>query len=272
MLSRWAGQPANSIKLKRFTRKRLKKQATVPKSKPKKVLRPLDDEGFVWPSLEEIATAQQQLISPQTTTKDADGVLYRDKRIWIPRARKELIQRLCVIAHCGAQGHRGEQAMVNHLRRVFHISELRSVVYSFVASCLLFSHVKGGKMIRRPWSETIECNERNGTLHWDFLSLGESFGESKYLLVPKDHATHFCELVVCDAADSTVATTTILDWHSRFGAPPVRVSDKGSHFKNEVVSELSKKLKSQPHFTLAYSPWINGRWSGSTAPYFKFYE
>ncbi|OWZ10708.1 hypothetical protein PHMEG_00016398 [Phytophthora megakarya] len=121
-----------------------------------------------------------------------------DKRIWIPRACKELIQRLCVIAHCEDQDHPGEQAMVNHVRRVFHISELRTVVHYFVASCLLGPHVKGGKMIRRPWSETIECNERNGTLHWDFLSLGEPFGENKYLLVLKDHATHFCEFVVCD--------------------------------------------------------------------------
>ncbi|OWZ16901.1 hypothetical protein PHMEG_0009234 [Phytophthora megakarya] len=99
---------------------------------------------------------------------------------------------------------------------------------------MLCPHVKGGKMIKRPWSETINCNERNGVLHWDFLSLGDSFGSSKYLLVLKDHATHFCELVV------------------------VGVSDNGSHFKNEVVAELSRKLKTQQQFTLAYSPRING--------------
>ncbi|KAJ8571265.1 hypothetical protein ON010_g5571 [Phytophthora cinnamomi] len=43
----------------------------------------------------------------------------------------------------------------------------------------------------------------------------------------------------------------------RFGVPPVWVSDNGSLFKNEVVAELSKRLKSQQTFTLAYSPWIN---------------
>jgi len=113
-------------------------------------------------------------------------------------------------------------------------------------------------MVMRPWSDTIECSERNGVLHWDFLFLGKSYGDSNYLLVLKDHATHFCELVVCDQADSAAATAAIMDWHSRFGVPPVWVSDNGSHFKNEVVAELSRRLKSRQHFTLAYSPWVNG--------------
>ncbi|OWZ14903.1 hypothetical protein PHMEG_00011537 [Phytophthora megakarya] len=49
-----------------------------------------------------------------------------------------------------------------------------------------------------------------------------------------------------------------MDWHSRFGAPHVWVSDNGSHFKNEVVKDVSKRLNSIQNFTLAYSPWING--------------
>lgn len=49
-----------------------------------------------------------------------------------------------------------------------------------------------------------------------------------------------------------------LDWHSRFGLPPKWISDQGSHFKNEVVSELSRRLRTQQEFTPAYCPWING--------------
>ncbi|KAE9273283.1 hypothetical protein PR003_g29951 [Phytophthora rubi] len=88
--------------------------------------------------------------------------------------------------------------------------------------------------------------------------MGESYGQSKYLLVLKDHATHYCELVVADTADSSVVTEALLDWHSRFGIPPEWVSDNGTHFKNEVVAELCRRLKSKQSFTLAYSPWING--------------
>ncbi|KAE9205031.1 hypothetical protein PF004_g17671 [Phytophthora fragariae] len=88
--------------------------------------------------------------------------------------------------------------------------------------------------------------------------MGESYGQSKYLLVLKDHATHYCELVVADTADISVVTEALLDWHSRFGIPPEWVSDNGTHFKNEVVAELCRRLKTKQSFTLAYSPWING--------------
>ncbi|POM77265.1 Hypothetical protein PHPALM_5378 [Phytophthora palmivora] len=253
MLSQWAGQPATTVHLKHFTRAQSKRKQLKARTKKPSALRPLDAEGFTWPTLAEFRTSQQQHQAPAGAMPDKHKVLRVDQRIWVPHACVDLTQRLCVIAHCGAQGHRGEQAMVNHLRKL--PTKRRAHI---VSTCMLCPHVKGGKMIKRPWSETIDCNERNGVLHWDFLSLGDSFGDSKYLLVLKDHATHFCELVVGDAADSAVATAAILDWHSRFGAPPMWVSDNGSHFKNEVVAELSRRLKSQQHFTLAYSPWING--------------
>uniref|UniRef100_H3H597 Integrase catalytic domain-containing protein n=1 Tax=Phytophthora ramorum TaxID=164328 RepID=H3H597_PHYRM len=88
--------------------------------------------------------------------------------------------------------------------------------------------------------------------------MGDSYGNSKYLLVLKDHVSHYCELVVADTADSTVVVEALLAWHSRFGIPPVWVSDNGTHFKNEVVAELSRRLRTQQTFTPAYSPWVNG--------------
>ncbi|KAE8981370.1 hypothetical protein PR001_g24019 [Phytophthora rubi] len=74
----------------------------------------------------------------------------------------------------------------------------------------------------------------------------------------KDEATHFAELVACDGPTSEVAAAAILDWHSRFGIPPTRVSDSGSHFTSKVIGELNRRLKAQQKFTLAYTPWRNG--------------
>ncbi|KAE8908896.1 hypothetical protein PF003_g6792 [Phytophthora fragariae] len=88
--------------------------------------------------------------------------------------------------------------------------------------------------------------------------MGESFGDSKYILVLKDHASHYCELVVADTTDSSVTVEALLAWHARFGVPPTWISDQGSHFKNEVVAELSRRLRTQQEFTPAYCPWING--------------
>ncbi|POM65947.1 LOW QUALITY PROTEIN: Hypothetical protein PHPALM_18268 [Phytophthora palmivora] len=190
--------------------------------------------------------------------RNEDGLVVRDNHLWIPPEETDLILRPCIVAHCGAQGHPGQHAMIAHLRRIFSIDHITDIVTEFVRKCLLCLHSKGGKIVSRPWSETIECSTRNGVLHFDYLYMGESYGESKYLLVLKDHATHYCELVVADTPDSIVVVEALLAWHSRFGIPPDWVSDNGTHFKNEVVTELSRRLRTQQTFTPAYSPWING--------------
>jgi hypothetical protein len=51
---------------------------------------------------------------------------------------------------------------------------------------------------------------------------------------------------------------SLFDWFSRYGIAPVWVSDRGSHFLNEVVKILAQRLHASHHFTLAYCPWANG--------------
>ncbi|OWZ00404.1 hypothetical protein PHMEG_00028408 [Phytophthora megakarya] len=130
-------------------------------------------------------------------------------KVWIPQSARELLQRLMIIVHCGANGHRGMHVMETHLRRVFAVDNLSKTVRVFCQQCLLCLHVKGGATIPRPFSETHFTFERNTTLHWDFLTLGESFGTSRYVLVMKDEATHFVELVRCSGPTSEVAAAAI---------------------------------------------------------------
>jgi hypothetical protein len=120
------------------------------------------------------------------------------------------------------------------------------------------SSCERGKVVPRPWSETYQCNERKQALHWDFLYLGESFGDMQYMLVLKDDASHYCELVKCETPTSAVAADSTMDWHSRFGIPRDWISDQGSHFKNEVIDKLCTRLKCKQIFSPTYSPWING--------------
>ncbi|KAE9028490.1 hypothetical protein PR003_g12363 [Phytophthora rubi] len=258
MISRWAGNHAPAATLKRIkaVRRQQMPSMPIPSSRPR--LRPLDDENFVWPTLEELMTIQRQYQAPGGAETTADGMIKVGGRIWVPVEATELIQRLCIVADCGSQGHRGQKAMLNHHQRLFVIDHLKETVVKFVKDCLLCLHCRGGRIIPRPWGEVIDCNARNEVLHFDFLSMGASYGDSKYLLVFKDHATHYCELVVADTADSRVTTEALLAWHSRFGIPPQWVSDQGTHFKNDVVAELSRRLRTQQEFTPAYCPWING--------------
>jgi hypothetical protein len=47
-------------------------------------------------------------------------------------------------------------------------------------------------------------------------------------------------------------------WFAVFGVVLLWISDRGSHFKNEVVRRVQKELKAKHHFTTANCPWSNG--------------
>ncbi|KAE9344078.1 hypothetical protein PF008_g9395 [Phytophthora fragariae] len=88
--------------------------------------------------------------------------------------------------------------------------------------------------------------------------MGESYGDTCYVLVLKDELTHYCELVPCDAPTSTVTVTAVLDWAKRFGLPSMWTSDKETHFKNKLMEKLRDRLKAVHTFVPVYTPRVNG--------------
>eukprot|EP00171_Calliarthron_tuberculosum_P022775 IDg22775t1 len=50
----------------------------------------------------------------------------------------------------------------------------------------------------------------------------------------------------------------LIRWFAAFGVVEQWVSDRGTHFKNQLIRLLRESLKSEHHFTLAYCPWSNG--------------
>jgi transposase InsO family protein len=47
-------------------------------------------------------------------------------------------------------------------------------------------------------------------------------------------------------------------WFAVFGVVLLWISDRGSHFKNEVIRRVHKEFKAKKHFTTANCPWSNG--------------
>jgi transposase InsO family protein len=253
MVSRW-GQAGNEntsqVQVRRVTTRSVAEPS---------ILRPLQDSEFVWPTKEDVVRAQRQFQRDvPATAVDRDGVLCIGDKMWVPGKARELIQRLLVVGHCGTEGHRGMSVMIEHMARRFSFDGLRTSVQRFVAECLLCKHVKGGRLIQRDWTVERGNTERNGCLHIDYLYLGDSYGAAKYVLVLKDELTHYCELVAADSADGLTAADAVLDWYKRFGLPREWVSDNGSHFKNHLLEELTRRLRVEHTFVPVYTPWING--------------
>lgn len=142
MISRWAGNHVAAVSIKRI--RTVRHDESTPEPARSSGLRPLDDEQFIWPTFTEIAAVQTKFTAPDGAVR-REGVLTIDGRVWIPVEAVDLVQRLCITAHCGPQGHRGKHAMTTHLRRGFLIEQLSTVVAMFLKRCLLCLHSHGGK-------------------------------------------------------------------------------------------------------------------------------
>ncbi|KAE9213171.1 hypothetical protein PF004_g15421 [Phytophthora fragariae] len=218
MLSRWGAGPVLPAE---SSARRVARLAVVDR------VTPLQEAEFVWPSEGEIRTLHQD---PQYQEQArAAGVNWDDERalllsptgqVWIPPDATELQQRLCVIAHAGASGHRGAQTTAATLSEVFVWATMPADVSTFVQGCLHCMVTAGGK-IPRPHGETLVATKPNELLYFDFLSMLEGEDGSKYVFVLKGGMSGFVELVSCIDATSDQAYASRLDWFRR--CPPMGV-------------------------------------------------
>ncbi|XXQ35702.1 Reverse transcriptase domain-containing protein [Plasmodiophora brassicae] len=232
-------------------------------------------DEFIWPSVDEISNAQTDYIRQHDLSAVSDilqlegdmslhlspesGWRTPDNQLWVPSHALQL--RIAVISHMGLSGHQPAASTISSIAQLFWWPDLDSFVRAFVDKCLHCLRNKDS-MIPRPFGTAMHADKPNKVIHYDFLFLSKPRpGDShqlRYVLVLKDDATAFVELIPCQFADHSVVAESLLDWFKRFGIVFQHVSDRGTHFKNAVIAELNSRLHCNHHFTTAYTPWANG--------------
>jgi hypothetical protein len=220
---------------------------------------PLAADNVAWPSGGEIRCAQDSALTndPEQRTRlkldEARGVYTTDgHRVWLPRDAKELQLRISVIGHMGISGHRGKAATATSIATEYYWDGMSADIADFVGGCLHCLR-SDGSTVPRPYGAALHSTTRNEVLHFDFIYM-----DPGYLLVLKEDCTGYARLIPCDAPTADAAVSGLIGWFAEFGPPKVLVSDRGSHFRNQVVQGLTKQYAQKHHFTLAYCPWSNG--------------
>ena len=112
--------------------------------------------------------------------------------------------------------------------------------------------------VPRPLGHALHATSINEVIHFDYCWMGPSTGEDKYVLVIKDDLSSYVWLMPTANADASTTADCLNKWFASFGTVHTWVSDKGTHFVNETISEIAHLTKTHHHFTLAYCPWTNG--------------
>jgi transposase InsO family protein len=179
--------------------------------------------------------------------------------LWIPERAVELQLSLCVETHCHSAGHRAYEATLGAIKTYVAWTTMAKDVKVFLQNCLHCDATIPADKVPRPLGTQLHATKPNEILHFDFMYIGLSRdGKYQYLLLLMDDLSSYLWLVPCRTADAAATVDTLMRWFAVFGVVLLWISDRGSHFKNEVVRRVQKGLKAKHHFTTANCPWSNG--------------
>ena len=251
MLTRWAATTKSNINSNRVGR--LKSLMMAP-------INPGVDSELDWPSLQDIISAQNSAKEkPRSSFKQTDdGWVDSNGVHWVPGGEDLLKLRILIAAHTGHGGHRNWRATHATIRSHFRWNSLGKDVESFVKSCLHCVASASGTIVPRPLGHALHATKPNKLLHFDFCYMSTGEKGHTYVLILKDDFSGYVWLTACKEATAEVVANTLISWFSSFGVVYQWVSDRGTHFKNELVKILREQVRAEHHFTLAYCPWSNG--------------
>ena len=133
----------------------------------------------------------------------------------------------------------------------------------FVSACDPCGRVKVGRHNAAPLEQFPVIEKRFKFCHLDLVGplppsvlLGIEY---KYLLTIIDRHSRWVEAVpLVDITSEAVIAAFLSQWVSRFGAPAIILTDRGSQFKSRAFAGVTQYLGIQHRFTAAYSPKCDG--------------
>ncbi|OQR97894.1 hypothetical protein THRCLA_06835 [Thraustotheca clavata] len=205
-----------------------------------------------------IAVADRVVPMTNRVTWDKEQGYFVNKsgKIWIPEGARDLQQRLCIIAHQGAAGHRGVSATTDALLSKFDWKSARADVKTFIQGCLHCLCIDG-EVVPRPRGSALHAGCPNELIHFDWLQLPLAENGWHYVLVMKDDMSGFCRLFPSQSVTAGATADALMEWFTTHGTVLTWVSDGGSHFKNEVIHKIKKLLGAHHHIMTPHTPWAN---------------
>ncbi len=113
--------------------------------------------------------------------------------------------------------------------------------------CLL---AKSGHKVSVPFSLTLQAERTNQIVHFDFLYMGLSTGDSKYLVLVKDDLSSCIWLCPAASCDAETVAKELSRWIRAFTLMDCWVRDQGSHLKNSVMAEMASEYNIPHTFTV----------------------
>ena len=199
----------------------------------------------------------------------SDGLLYRQ---WIPRGcNAELaVDQLVLPTQCRKAvlqlahevpiaGHLGKHKTAKRILRRFYWPTLYKDIEDFCRSCQVCQKFSKQKVVKAPLIPLPVVIEPFRRVAMDIVGpLPRTTSGNRYILVICDYATRYPEAVPVKAVDAEHIAEELVRIFARVGIPEEMLTDQGSNFTSQLLSEIYQLLHVHPIRTSPYHPQTDG--------------
>jgi hypothetical protein len=166
------------------------------------------------------------------------------------------IHNMIAAVHNHTAGHHGVMRTLAKLQKYCDAKKIarwpmmREHVHHFVKICPCCQKMSMLKIPIAAHPFTASSYEPMERIMIDYIG---PFPDGQYILVVIDCFTRWTELYLVAQATAELTAAKLLDYIGTFGAPLQIVSDRGSHFVNEVIRDLLALVGTRHCLNVAYS-------------------
>ena len=200
---------------------------------------------FVWPSIQAIADIQSaaEQERPPHLTLVQNVWKNSSNAVWIPDSAADIQLRLCIIAHNGPAGHRGQSATEIAMRTSFFWSTMKSDIRAFVRACIHCISTVGGGKVPRPFGPAFHGSAPNDVLQFHYIDMGLAADGTKYILMLRDDHSDYKWFFAFADTSAQNAAQAIIDWCAAFGVPKSLISDGRRIFETKQLGASQRDSK-----------------------------
>ena len=200
-----------------------------------------------------------------------EGLIYRvceDSKNRYEIGKKQLVvpkkytRQILELAHESIfAGHFSHRKTSDKLFQKFFWPGASSDVVRFCKSCVVCQKYGAkGNVMKVPLKSMPVISEPFSKIAIDIIGPISPVSErgNRYILTIIDYATRFPEAVAIKNIDTITVAESLVEVFSRVGVPREILSDRGSQFKSDLMSEVNRLLSIKALFTSPYHAACNG--------------
>ena len=199
-----------------------------------------------------------------------DGLLHRRWTAGGQNRQEPAIEQLVLPTECRKvmlklahdiplSGHMGKEKTAKRILQQFYWPTLYRDVAAYCRSCMACQKTSQRKPPRAPLHPLPIITEPFSRIAMDIIGpLPRSRSGKRYVLVICDYATRYPEAVPLRSIDAEHVAEELVVLFSRVGIPREILTDQGSNFVSQLLTEMYRLLHVHPIRTTPYHPQTDG--------------